>query len=148
MRWRNQTQLYYARSCSTTKRGRQSARNKKMTSSKTRTGRAGEHFVAYLIERSGLEAARVDGACDLHVTLDSGRVLRVEVKTATKLAGHKYKFYHSSFEADIFALVAIQNDQPLVRFLEESNMPRYSLHRDEFTQENQDADLQWIASLD
>ena len=60
-----------------------------MTSSKTRTGRAGEHFVAYLIERSGLEAARVDGACDLHVTLNSGRVLRVEVKTVTSFLNLK-----------------------------------------------------------
>ena len=118
-----------------------------MTGSRTRTGRVGEHFVAYLIEQAGLEASRVDGACDLHVTLRSGRVLRVEVKTATKVTGHKYKFYCANFEADVFALVAI-NDHPLVRFLEEKNMPPYSLHRDEFTQKKQNADLQWITNLD
>ena len=111
------------------------------------TGRAGEHYVAYLLEQAGLETSRVDGACDLHVTLSSGRILRVEVKTSRKRFNGMYKFGRNKSQADVFALVAI-NEGPLVRFMLEADAPRVTICLRDFTEELQAKELEWIAAME
>ena len=110
-------------------------------------GRAGEHFVAYLLELAGLETSRVDGACDLHVTLSSGRILRVEVKTSSKMSKGFYKFGRNKSQADVYALVAI-DEGPLVRFLPEAEIPRVTICIRDFTEELQAKELEWIAAME
>ena len=121
-----------------------------MTGQGTRTGRAGEHFVAYLIETIGLEAVRVDGACDLHVTLNSGRVMRFEVKTCGVRRGPSFRFSRGGSSADIYALVAM-TDQPVVRFflagMRATRTELMTVPVSEFTIEQQNEDLQWISCL-
>ena len=121
-----------------------------MTGHETRTGRAGEHFVAYLIETIGLEAVRVDGACDLHVTLSSGRVMRFEVKTCGVRRGPSFRFARGGSSADIYALVAM-TDQPVVRFflagMRATRTELMTVPVSEFTIEQQNEDLQWISCL-
>lgn len=121
-----------------------------MARQEIRTGRAGEHFAAYLIESTGLEASRVDGACDLHVTLLSGRVLRVEVKSAKTLRGPSFRFSRGKSEADVYALIAMSG-HPMLR-LQPANLgftrnKTITIHASEFTQEKQDQDLNWLLNL-
>lgn len=121
-----------------------------MTGHETRTGRAGEHFVAYLIETIGLEAVRVDGACDLHVTLNSGRVMRFEVKTCGVRRGPSFKFSRGGSSADVYALVAM-TDQPVVRFflagMRITRNETMTVPASEFTLDHQNEDLKWISCL-
>jgi len=112
-------------------------------------GRVGEHFVAYLLEAAGREAVRVDGTgCDLHVTAKSGRVIRVEVKTCGKAQhGTTLRFHIGRSNAEVFAFVSLVNDQPLVRMFERHRVPKWSMHINQFTEETQQADLEWFLSL-
>ena len=113
-----------------------------------RTGRAGEHYAAYLFELTGLETSRVDGACDLHVTLKSGRVLRVEVKTSTRLSRHgACTFHRGKSQADVFAFVSLV-DEPLVRLMPSSAVKHKLITLRGFTDDAQQADLEWLLSLD
>ena len=114
--------------------------------SPTQKGRAGEHYVCFLIERAGLEAVRVDGRADLHVTLPSGRILRVEVKTSTKIHNRVYKFHIGNSKADVFALVAF-SDTPTVRFFTTADAPKWSLPVADFTEDKQAQDLDWLVGL-
>ena len=112
-----------------------------------RTGRAGEHYVAYLIEKVGLEASRVDGACDLHVTLRSGRVLRVEVKTCTRLSRHgAHTFRKGGSRADVFAFVSMIG-APIVRLLPASVVKHKLITLRGFTEAQQEADIVWLLGL-
>ena len=113
------------------------------------TGRAGEHYVAYLLEACGLEAIRVDGTgCDLHVTTNAGRVLRLEVKTCatTMVEKNIYRFHIGKSNAEVFAFVAIF-DEPLVRMFLRKDAPKWSLNKSQFTAEAQQADLDWFVQL-
>ena len=113
------------------------------------TGRAGEHYVAYLLEACGLEAIRVDGTgCDLHVTTHAGRVLRLEVKTCATAMVEKnlYRFHIGRSNAEIFAFVAMF-DEPLVRLFLREDAPKWSMHQRDFSAKMQAADLQWFSSL-
>jgi len=72
--------------------------------SSTGVGRAGEFLAASKFQMAGLETAHVAaGACDLHVTLPSKRVLRVEVKSSIQptLSG-SFKFSRGNSGAEIF----------------------------------------------
>ena len=112
-----------------------------------RTGRAGEHYAAYLIEKAGLETSRVDGACDLHVTLKSGRVLRVEVKTSSQLTRHgAHAFHRGGSSADMFAFVSMI-DAPLVRLLPSEDVKHQMITLRGFNGEQQQADIDWLLSL-
>lgn len=113
-------------------------------------GRAGEHYVAYLLEGAGLEALRVDGTgCDLHVTTHSGRVMRVEVKTCTVMKRDKntLRFHIGNSNAEVFAFVSLIGRQPLVRLFERDAVPKWSLPLRQFTEEAQKADLDWFTQL-
>lgn len=76
--------------------------------SSTGVGRAGEFLAASRFEMCGLETAHVNGSCDLHVTLPSKRVLRVEVKSSIQptLSG-SFKFNRGGSNTDIFVFVCI-----------------------------------------
>ena len=76
--------------------------------SATGVGRAGEFLAASRFQMAGLETAHVDGSCDLHVTLPSKRVLRVEVKSSIvpTLSG-SFKFNRGGSNADIFVFCCI-----------------------------------------
>lgn len=119
--------------------------------SSRRIGRAGEYYIAHLIELSGLEAARVDGSCDLHVTLRSGRILRLEVKTATKHNRASIQFHIGASRAEVFALVNLI-DEPLIRLIsgdDVANMNKTIRMRDEdFTSSKQVDDLAWLLNLE
>ena len=53
-------------------------------SSTVSIGRAGEFFAAYKLQMAGLEVSHVNGSCDLHVTLPSRLLLRLEVMTTLR----------------------------------------------------------------
>lgn len=113
-------------------------------------GRVGEHYVAYLLEAKGLETIRVDGTgCDLHVTLPSNRVMRVEVKTCATAAVEKstYRFHIGKSNAEVFAFVAMFDEQPLVRMFLREHAPKWSMHKRDFSTKLQSADLQWFTAL-
>jgi len=113
-------------------------------------GRVGEHYVAYLLESVGLETLRVDGTgCDLHVTTNSGRVMRVEVKTCatTMVKKNVYRFHIGNSNAEVFVFVAMFDGEPLVRMFLREDAPKWSLNSSEFTLEAQQADLDWFAQL-
>ena len=59
-------------------------------------GRAGEFMAAYKLQMNGLEVAHINGTCDLHATLPSKRVLRVEVKTSATIS--RYGSYGADME--------------------------------------------------
>ena len=110
----------------------------------------GEHYVAYLLEAEGLETIRVDGTgCDLHVTLPSNRVIRVEVKTCATATVEKttYRFHIGKSNAEVFAFVSVFDGQPLVRMFLRDDAPKWSMHQRDFSAKLQSADLQWFKSI-
>lgn len=111
-------------------------------------GRVGEHFAAFLLEGIGLETLRVDGTgCDLHVTSNSGRVLRVEVKTCSAAKGGSLcRFHIGKSDSEIFAFCSLVG-RPLVRFFLRADAPKWTMNLSEFTLEAQQADLEWLAKL-
>lgn len=111
----------------------------------------GEHYVAFILEGEGLETIRVDGTgCDLHVTLPSNRVMRVEVKTCATAMVEKnlYRFHIGKSNAEVFAFVAIFGGQPLVRMFLREHAPKWSMRRSDFSTKLQAADLQWFTALE
>ena len=110
----------------------------------------GEHYVAFILEGEGLETIRVDGTgCDLHVTLPSNRVMRVEVKTCATAMVEKnlYRFHIGNSNAEVFAFVAIFKE-PLVRLFLREHAPKWALHQRDFSEKLQAADLQWFTALE
>jgi hypothetical protein len=77
--------------------------------SSTGVGRAGEFMAASKFQMVGLETAHVAaGSCDLHVTLPSKRVLRVEVKSSIKpTRSGSFKFNRGGSNADLFVFCCI-----------------------------------------
>lgn len=113
-------------------------------SKQTGIGRSGEYFVAHILELAEIEVYRVDGDCDLLVSLD-GALLRVEVKSATApgIRG-SYRFnMRKRPNADFCAFVAL--DLSLLRLIRSDELGRAnikSLHPIHFTPSNQNADIQ------
>jgi hypothetical protein len=110
----------------------------------TSIGRAGEFMAAYKLQMiDGLEIAHVNGTCDLHVTLPSKKVLRVEVKTAATMSKHKsYRFSKGGSDADIFVMVAL--NQGLLRVMSLDEMGgkiTITLRPEDFTQQAEDDDI-------
>ena len=98
----------------------------------TSIGRAGEFMAAYKLQMAGAEVSHVNGTCDLHVTLPSKMVLRVEVKTSATISRY----------ADIFVLVALKQGLLRVMRLEEmSQRVTITMHPADFTQRDEDADI-------
>lgn len=112
--------------------------------SSTGVGRAGEFLVASRFEMCGLETAHVAaGSCDLHVTLPSKRVLRVEVKSSIQptLSG-SFKFNRGGSNADIFVFVCIPLN--LIRVFSEYQLKGHqttTLRPAEFTEQAEADDI-------
>ena len=106
-------------------------------------GRAGEFMAAYKLQMNGLEVAHINGTCDLHATLPSKRVLRVEVKTSATISRYgSYRFHRGGSDADIFVLVALK--QGLLRVMRSDKMGQrvtITMHPADFTQRDEDADI-------
>jgi hypothetical protein len=76
--------------------------------SATQIGRAGEYYVCHLLEVAGIEVTRIDGQFDLLAVLPSGRLARIEVKTATR-PSRGVSIYHKGGSAcDFWALYSIE----------------------------------------
>lgn len=118
--------------------------------SKTCTGRAGEFFAAYKLQLAGLETAHVDTSCDLHVTLPSRLLLRLEVKTAQATTRHgSYKFYKGGSNSDYYAMVALP--EKLMRVFHVSELTTKgmtTLRPESFTQQAEDDDMARLMSLE
>lgn len=107
-------------------------------------GRAGEFYAAYKLQIAGvgLQVSHIDSTCDLHVTLPSNRVLRVEVKTAGVISQYgSYRFNRGGSDADIFVLVALREN--LLRIYSASDMKSVTttLRPADFTQQAEDDDI-------
>lgn len=111
--------------------------------SATGVGRAGEFLVGARLQMAGLEVAHVNGSCDLHVTLPSKRVLRVEVKSSIQptLSG-SFKFNRGGSNTDIFVFVCIPLG--LIRVFSEYQLKGFqttTLRPAEFTQQAEADDI-------
>ena len=108
-----------------------------------RIGRAGEFMAAYKLQMNGLEVAHINGTCDLHATLPSKRVLRVEVKTSSTISQYgSYRFHRGGSDADIFVFVALK--QGLLRIMRLDQMGgkvTITFRPDDFTQQAEDDDI-------
>tara|TARA_R110001632_G_scaffold131201_1_gene245442 strand:+ start:88 stop:459 length:372 start_codon:yes stop_codon:yes gene_type:complete len=113
--------------------------------SATSVGRAGEFLTASKLQMAGLETAHVDGSCDLHVTLPSNRVLRVEVKAAlTPSHSGAFRFYIGNSSAEVFMLVCMPLG--MVRIFGESDLKRkmITLRSAEFTEQAEADDIAYL----
>jgi hypothetical protein len=115
----------------------------------TSIGRAGEFMAAYKLQMAGAEVSHVNGTCDLHVTLPSKMVLRVEVKTSATISRYgSYRFHRGGSDADIFVLVALKQGLLRVMRLEEmSQRVTITMHPADFTQRDEDADIEGLFLL-
>ena len=94
-----------------------------MRLSSTQIGRSGEYYVCHLLEVAGIEVTRIDGQFDLLAVLPSGRLVRIEVKTATRHMRGFSVFHRGMSVCDFWALYSVeagivrivQNDSQYVR---------------------------------
>jgi hypothetical protein len=108
----------------------------------TSLGRAGEFYAAYKLQMADLQVSHIDGTCDLHVTLPSNRVLRVEVKTAGVISQYgSYRFNRGGSDADIFVLVAIRIGLLRIYSASEMKSVTTTLRPEDFTQQAEDDDI-------
>jgi hypothetical protein len=113
-------------------------------------GRAGEFFAAYKLQMAGLEVSHVNGSCDLHVTLPSRLLLRLEVKTAqaTTKPG-SYKFRKGGSDSDYYAMVALPEKMMRVFHVSElTTKGMTTLRPESFTQQAEDDDIARLMSLE
>lgn len=116
----------------------------------TSIGRAGEFMAAYKLQMiNGLEIAHINGTCDLHVTLPSKRVLRVEVKSSIvpTLSG-SFKFSRGGSDADIFVFCCIPLS--LIRIFSDCQLKGHqttTLRPADFTQQAEDDDIEGLFLL-
>lgn len=113
-------------------------------------GRAGEFYAAYKLQIAGggLSVSHIDNTCDLHVTLPSKRVLRVEVKTAGVISRYgSYRFNRGGSDAEFFVLVALREN--LLRIYSASDMKNVTttLRPADFTQQAEDDDIAGLLLL-
>ena len=118
----------------------------------TQVGRAGEFFAAYKLQMAGVEVHHHDAAFDLIAILPSGKMLRVEVKTASSPRHSRrrmYGFQMGGSKADLFVFVAL--DVGLIRALRPCSIGgRRMIYfpTSEFSTENEAADLAAILQED
>jgi len=104
-------------------------------------GRVGEFFVAYVLERHGVECHHVDRfGMDLWCRLPDGRLVTVEVKTATGARGRgahlpNYFFSTNSRNADWYALVALDIERVLFVPMHEVTAASLRIKPYDFTEE-------------
>lgn len=110
----------------------------------TDTGRAGEFFAAYKLQRAGFEVHHIDGSSDLIVMHEDGRVMRCEVKSATKppTSRSKLRFNVGKSDADFFFFVHLKANY--IRIVAKADLfvlRTYSMLPEEFTAADEAADL-------
>ena len=113
--------------------------------SSTSVGRAGEFLTASKLQMAGLETTHVNGSCDLHVTLPSKRVLRVEVKAAlTPSPSGAFKFHVGNSNAEVFVLVCMPLG--MIRIFGESDLKgkMITLRSAEFTEQAEADDIAYL----
>ena len=110
--------------------------------SKTQIGRAAEFLVCYTLQLNGIECYHVNSTTDVIATVASGRLLRVEVKSATVPTPRKhdnaYRFHVSKTDnADWYALVAL--DTGLMIFMPRTQIKTrlITIRESRFTAERQ-----------
>ena len=116
--------------------------------SATSAGRAGEFLTASKLQMAGLETTHVAGSCDLHVTLPSNRVLRVEVKAAlTPSRSGSFRFHVGNSNAEVFMLVSMP--LRLIRIFSESDLmgKMITLRPAEFTEQAEADDIAHLLLL-
>jgi hypothetical protein len=107
-------------------------------------------MAAYKLQMiNGLEIAHINGTCDLHVTLPSKRVLRVEVKSSIvpTLSG-SFKFSRGGSDAEIFVFCCIPLS--LIRIFSDCQLKGHqttTLRPAEFTQQAEDDDIEGLFLL-
>ena len=113
-----------------------------MQSTRTnKIGRVGEFFVAYVLERHGVECHHVDRfGMDLWCRLPDGCLVTVEVKTATGARGRgahlpNYFFSTNSRNADWYALVALDIERVLFVPMHEVTAMTLRIKPYDFTEE-------------
>lgn len=118
-------------------------------SSASSIGRAGEFFAAYKLQLTGLEVSHVNGSCDLHVTLPSHLLLRLEVKTARAVTNFgSYKFRKGGSNSDYYAMVGLPEKLMRVFHVSELRTKNMTTLRPEsFTQQAEDDDISRLMSL-
>jgi len=112
-------------------------------SEQTTIGRAGEYLAAHILEMAGIEAYRVDGDCDLILNID-GALVRMEVKAASAVYKPRnfYRYYIRSYNADVYAFVALDLGLMRLRMTGElSASGEISYVPARFTPDNQAADI-------
>lgn len=119
--------------------------------SKTQIGRAAEFLVCYTLQLNGIECYHVNSTTDVIVTVPSGRLLRIEVKSATAPSPRKhakaYRFFVSKTNnSDWYALVAL--DTGLMIFMPRSSITTQTItiRESRFTAERQADTLQKLGA--
>lgn len=106
-----------------------------------KVGRVGELLAAYILERNGVQVANVNrDEHDFWIRTPTGRLLTVQVKTASMSKNEIYRFYAGNVTAntDIVALVALQ---PEVVLIYPGDQMRQRCPVDQFTAEHMAASI-------
>ena len=113
-------------------------------------GRAGEFFVAYRLQLANFEVVHVDSSCDLHVTLPSRRLLRLEVKTSLAVTKYgSYRFNKGGSDSDFYAMVALPEKKLRIFHISEMTAKSTLTFRPtDFTQQAEDDDIAKLTSLE
>lgn len=119
--------------------------------SSTQVGRAAEFLVCYTLQLNGIECYHVNSTTDVIATVASGRLLRVEVKSATTptLRKHEnvYRFHVSKIcNADWYAFVAL--DTGLMIFMPRAQIKTklITIRESQFTEERQADTIQKLGA--
>lgn len=110
----------------------------------TATGRAGEFLASFILEGSGIEVHHVSRhGADLWCKMPSGRILTVDVKSASRVRRDKQKspryVYHTpkTVPVDYYAFVALDRRFLLVEEWASVKTVYTSIKPDAFTEEAQ-----------
>ena len=123
-----------------------------MSTSNRDTGRIGEFFAAYVLEKHGVECHHVDReGSDLWCKVRDS-IVTVEVKAATcaRVGGSpdgpkrapRYHFNTSNKDADWYCFVAVDLELLLMRPASEVQVKHMSMNQNRFTREAQEQSIE------
>ena len=123
-----------------------------MSASNRDTGRIGEFFAAYVLEKHGVECHHVDReGSDLWCKVRDS-IVTVEVKAATcaRVGGSpdgpkrapRYHFNTSNKDADWYCFVAVDLELLLMRPASEVQVKHMSMNRNRFTRQAQEQSIE------
>jgi Holliday junction resolvase-like predicted endonuclease len=117
--------------------------------SATQIGRAAEFLVCYTLQVNGIECHHANSTTDVIATVLSGRMIRVEVKSATttKLGRSTYQFFTSKTNnSDWYALVALDMGMMLFMPVSDIKTKVITVRQSEFTDQRQAETLQQLGA--